>query len=484
MKKNTVRVRFAPSPTGMMHLGGIRTALMNYLFARKYKGTYIVRIEDTDQKRDFDPGGKHIISDLLWLGLEHDEGPDKGGPHEPYLQSQRGHLYKEKLEYLIQNNFVYRCFCTIEQLEKKRKRQEALKLPPRYDRTCLALEPTEIQAQLNSKNPFVWRIKLDHEQTIKINDLAHKVIQFELKNFSDFPITRQDGTFTFMFANFVDDFMMNITHVFRGEDHLTNTAGQGALYQFFKKEPPIFWHMPIICNVDGKKLSKRDFGFSLRDLQNAGFLPEAINNYLAIIGSSVEQEIMSLDELAQSLNLEHPNPTGQIKYDIEKLKWVNHKWIARYSTAQLAQACRPYLQQAYQEAQNINDTLLASLLEPIQSDLITLTDVIPALKFYFNEPTISSADIEACISKENREFIGKVIEESLPILDNSASFVENIKKIAQEKKIPLKEFFWLLRLGLMGQTNGPAVHYLINMIGTQQARIRIQSALDLLRRVT
>jgi nondiscriminating glutamyl-tRNA synthetase len=480
-KKNTVRVRFAPAPTGMMHLGNIRTALMNYLFAHHKKGTFILRIEDTDPKRNFDPKGIHIINDLRWLGLEYDEGPQKGGPYEPYFQSQRIPFYTEKLEYLIQNNFVYRCFCTLEQLEKKRLRQQALKLPPRYDRTCLKLNSQEIQALLDNKKPFVWRVKLDHEQIINIRDLAHDVIQFEMKNFSDFPITRQDGSFTFMFANFVDDLMMNITHVFRGEDHLTNTAGQAALYHLFKKELPVFWHMPIISNVDGKKLSKRDFGFSLRDLQSAGFLPEAINNYLAIIGSSFEQEIMSLDELAQSLNLEQPHATGQIKYDVEKLKWMNHKWIARYPINQLVQVCRPYLHKVYPETQKLNDARLAHLIEPIQSDLITLVDVVPALQFYFETPTISSADIDACISEKNKKIIAQVITQYLSLIDNPSAFVDTIKKIDEEKDIPLKEFFWFLRLGLMGKTNGPAIHDLIDMIGTQQATKRIQSALDLLR---
>ncbi len=482
-RNNTVRVRFAPAPTGMMHLGNIRTALMNYLFAQRNNGIFILRIEDTDPKRNFDPEGKHIISDLSWLGLDYNEGPQKEGSYGPYFQSARTEIYKEKLDYLQQHEYVYRCFCAIEELDKKRKRQQALKLPPRYDRTCLHLTPQKIQNNLDSNIPFVWRIKLNEEQTIKINDLSHGIIQFEMKNFSDFPVTRQDGSYTFMFANFVDDLAMNITHVFRGEDHLTNTAGQAVLYNLFKQELPVFWHMPILCNLDGKKLSKRDFGFSLRDLKEAGFLSEAITNYLAIIGGSFEQEIMSLNELAQTLNLEHPHATGQIKYDVEKLRWVNHKWIARYEPTQLAQMCRPYLQKNYPDVQKLDDNQLAALIEPIQSDLVTLADIVPALTFYFEKPTTNRIDIQACISENNRAEIGNIIAQNLSIINDSNAFVTTIKKIAKEKNIPLKEFFWFLRLALIGSTKGPAIHHLVGMLGTQEATSRIEHALDVLKKL-
>src|SRR5579863_4599044 len=257
-----VRVRFAPSPTGMMHLGNVRAALINFLFAHQKKGTFVLRIEDTDAQRMLDPEAKKIIEDLAWLGLTYDEGPHVGGPYAPYFQSERMNLYQEKLHLLKEKNLIYRCFCSEEELAKRRDRQQALKLPPRYDRTCLALSEKEINHLLDNNTLFIWRFKLDHQRSVTITDLAHGETTFKLSNFSDFAITRQDGSFTFIFANFVDDLLMKITHIFRGEDHLSNTANQAALFAAAGAPLPIYWHLPILCNLEGKKLSKRDFGFS------------------------------------------------------------------------------------------------------------------------------------------------------------------------------------------------------------------------------
>lgn len=319
---NPVRVRFAPSPTGLMHLGNVRSALMNFLFARQKKGSFILRLEDTDTQRNFDPNGKQIMADLAWLGLFYDEGPDIGGPCGPYMQSERAAIYGEYLRQLEVKNKVYKCFCTSEELEKKRQRQIALKTPPRYDRSCARLNAQESE-ELSKTKPFIWRFNLEDEteKHIEITDLARGTVKYDLKHFSDFPLTRQDGSFTFIFANFVDDVTMLITHIFRGEDHLTNTALQALLYRTFEVKLPLFWHLPIICNSTGKKLSKRDFGFSLGDLHKGGFLPEALNNYLTIIGGGVfKQEVMDMNQLIDAFNFEEINSTGAVKYDLEKLR--------------------------------------------------------------------------------------------------------------------------------------------------------------------
>lgn len=346
MSTRSVRVRFAPAPTGMMHLGNVRTALMNYLFAQQKAGTYVLRIEDTDTDRNYDPNAKEIMHDLSWLGLTFDEGPAKGGPHAPYFQSQRHEIYQQELIRLIKSGNVYKCFCTAEELELKRQRQIALKQPPRYDRACLKLSEQDRTAKESAGIPFIWRVKLDPTSSVTIHDLAHGNITFEMKNFSDFAITRQDGTFTFIFANFVDDMLMEMTHVFRGEDHLTNTALQATLYKIFNVPLPIFFHMPILCNKEGKKLSKRDFGFSLRDLMKEGYLPQAIDNYLAIIGGSFAEEIMDLPTLAQTIDFNKLQTTGHIRYDVEKLQWVNQKWINKIDINELAQLCLPYIKRS------------------------------------------------------------------------------------------------------------------------------------------
>lgn len=471
MSNSSPRVRFAPSPTGLMHIGNIRIALMNYLFAQQKNGTFILRIEDTDPERIYDVGAEKILGDLAWLGLKHTEGPLVGGPHAPYFQSERDPIHKEKLQALIDMNKVYRCFCTTEELDKRRERQIALKQPPRYDRACINLSDDAISAKLNDNTPFIWRVKLDHDQTITITDIVHGTINFDMKNFSDFPLTRQNGTFTFMFANFVDDMVMEMTHVIRGEDHLTNTAGQAALYLAFDKELPIYWHMPIICNVDGKKLSKRDFGFSLNDLRNAGYLPEAICNYLAIIGASYEQEIMSMDELVTNVNLDSRHGSSAIKYDVEKLRWVNHKWVERLPADQLTELCMPFLQKAYPAIDSLGTEKITQLIQTIKSDVVVLTDVVDALAFYFAAPQ-PTADDFACISADALPKVKAIVQKHIYESD-ADTFVVNIKAGVQEQNIKLKELFWFVRLCLIGAKQGPSIADIVTMLGHTETKKRL-----------
>ncbi len=480
MSAPSIRVRFAPSPTGIMHIGNSRTALLNALFSLQKNGTFVLRIEDTDPSRNFDPGAKTILFDLSWLGLSFQEGPGKDGDYAPYFQSERHKLYQEKLDELKKMDAVYPCFCTEQELDKKRERQRALKLPPRYDRTCMNLSQEERDKKLKEGIPHIWRMKLDHDKSITITDLSRGTVTFELKNFSDFPLTRADGSFTFMFANFVDDLLMKMTHVFRGEDHQTNTAGQAALYLAFGAPLPIFWHMPILCNIDGKKLSKRDFGFSLHDLRDAGYLPEAINNYLAIIGGSYKDEIMDLDQLAQAMNFDNPHSTGKIKYDVEKLRWVNHQWIKRLDKMDLANRVRPLLVAAYPNAASLDEVEMADMIQLIKTDLYTLNDTVDALKFYFETPSVTPAVVEACVDPEYRTVLKQLISEQLPQIKTPDEFLGTLKKMAKDKAIPLKKLFWFLRLALTGHMHGPSIHDLMMILGTEESKKRIQSVLSLL----
>lgn len=458
-----IRTRFAPSPTGIMHIGNIRTALLNYIFAKQNNGVCILRIEDTDPKRNFDPGAKHIQKHLSWLGLQFDEGP-QDGPCQPYFQSQRTEIYKNHLNFLQKNNSIYRCFCTQEELDAKRQRQIAMKKPPRYDGTCAKLSQDTIQKNLQSNTPFVWRMKVDANKQLSFNDLARGTLTFDLKNFSDFPITREDGSFTFMFANCVDDFEMNITHVLRGEDHLTNTVGQVVILQAFGKEVPIFWHLSILCNQEGKKLSKRDNGFSLEDLKATGFLPEAICNYLGIIGASFEQEILSLDELINAYNFENINTASQIKYDIEKLRWINHKWIAQSNTTYLAQQAKPFLAQVY-DISTISDTSLQCLLKAIQTDMHTLQDSIQMLKFYFEKPVITKQQLLKVVREEKLEQLLTIISQPA---DEWNTYSDNIKKQAKIADISCKELFSCIRMLITGSAKGLQIHDLFDCLDKEE----------------
>lgn len=479
MNNTSIRVRFAPAPTGMMHLGNVRTALMNYLFAKQKGGTFALRIEDTDTERNYDPTAEKIIEDLTWLGITYNEGPIVGGPHKPYFQSMRDAIYQERLAELYNNGKAYRCFCTQEELEKKRERQIALKMPPRYDRACLLLAQENINHNLEKKIPFIWRVKLDKEGTISIQDLAHGTITFDLKNFSDFPLTRENGTSTFMFANFVDDMMMQMTYVIRGEDHLTNTAGQAMLYKAFNMPLPIFWHLPILCNVDGKKLSKRDFGFSLRDLKSAGYIAEAIVNYLAVIGASFTQEFMSIPELIKTFNFDTMKSTGHIKYDVEKLKWFNHKWINTIADEDLAMRCLPYLLAAYPAIKTIEPNTLTRLIKAVKTDLTTLQDSASALEFYFNAPKITHENITIHIQNaEHRVQIAHLIAQEMHLIDNTSAFITALKDASKTHNIPLKDTWTFIRMALTGKPKGLGIHDLLELLNVDEIQRRLKSVIE------
>ncbi len=471
------RVRFAPAPTGMMHLGNVRTALMNYLLSHQKHGTFVLRVEDTDLERNFDPGAEKIREDLAWLGLTYDEGPGKERPEmAPYFQSQRNPIYQRELESFVKKGLVYRCFCSTEELEKKRQRQIALKQPPRYDEICRKLT-TQESDQKAAAAPFIWRMKIDHEQTITIHDLAHGPVHFDLKNFSDFPISRQNGSVTFMFANFIDDVLMKIDCIIRGEDHLSNTAGQAAMYLAYGAKLPLYWHMPILCSTDGKKLSKRDFGFSLRDLKESGFLPEAITNYLAIIGGSFANEIMDKQELIQTMNFDHVSTTGQIKYDVEKLRWVNHKWIARLSLADLTDRCLPFLHEAYPVTKTMERSHIETALANIQQEMITLRDCVTLLAFYFDTPSYEQDIARTLIVPEKLaplcSLVAKSIQES-----TLEAFLATAKKEATAASISPKELFSFVRYGLTGSPTGLGIAQLGQLLGYSAFQERLNTFLQ------
>lgn len=458
MNIGNIRVRFAPSPTGFMHLGNVRAALINYLFANQKNGLFLLRIEDTDQERNVGAGS--IFNDLKWLNLNYSEGP--------YYQSERSSFYSKYLNILKEKNLVYRCFCSSEELQKKRNKQLAIKQPPKYDRACYQLSDQEIRNNLALKKPFIWRFKLNTDETVSFYDLAHKQMTFELSHFSDIPITRQDGTFTFLFANFVDDHEMNITHVFRGEDHLTNTAAQVAIYKAFNADIPIFWHLPIISNKEGKKLSKRDFGFSLTDLKNEGFLPEAICNYLAIIGGSYTEEIMDIKTLISNIAFENISPTGQIRYDLDKLKWINHQWIMKKDLSELVFLVRPILEKEYAQVKLLSDQDLNRLVKLVQKEIVTLLDITEHLKFYFQDPKLEELLNLLADNKFNSSsnfFANFLLTENLEkLLQDSEQAYNLIKSSCKSLNLPIKNIFILIRIALTGKQSGLSIKDLISVL--------------------
>jgi glutamyl-tRNA synthetase len=411
---------------------------------------------------------------LRWFSLNYDEGPITGGEYGPYLQSERTDKYQKLLNELINNNLVYRCFCTKQELENKREVQMAAGQPPRYDRTCLHLSSDKVKEKVAAGQPFIWRFKLNHEAIVEIDTLERGVIKFEYKNFSDFALTRSDGSFTFLFSNFVDDFLMQITHVIRGEDHLTNTPLQAALYNAFSCKLPRYWHLPMICNVEGKKMSKRDFGFGIQELRDAGYLPMAILNYLAILGNSLDPEIQSLGELTKNYNFENISSTGAIKFDAEKLKWVNHKWIERTPVLKLVELVKPFLHDQIDASISLSDKKLEFILEKVKANLKTLVDIGDLISFYFKKPEINILNIEKQFGLDKAKIALDIIKNNIDLADKTEQFIEKIKSQSKDYGLKFNEIFGTVRYLLTGSFNGISVHDLMEMLSDEEIIDRLK----------
>lgn len=347
---SSVRVRFAPSPTGKLHIGGARTAIYNWAFARANGGTFILRIDDTDPTRSTDENTQIILRAMRWLGLDWDEGPEVGGDFGPYAQTERLDMYKEAAQKLWDAGRAYPCFCTTEQLAADRAAAQARKDPFQgYQRRCRDLSREEAQARIDAGEPYVLRIKVPADRgDVVIHDAVHGDVVFDAKELDDFVIFRSDGTPTYNFATVVDDAMMGITHVIRGDDHLSNTPRQVMVYEALEAPVPTFAHISMILGADGKKLSKRHGATSVEEYRDAGYLPDAFVNYLALLGWSLDGEttVIPRDVLASQFSLERisKNPAT---FDPKKLDWMNAEYINAMSDADFAdQIMLPELHEA------------------------------------------------------------------------------------------------------------------------------------------
>lgn len=347
-----VRTRFAPSPTGFLHVGGLRTALYNYLFARKNKGKFILRVEDTDRNRFIEGAVESLIKTLQWIGLEYDEGPclsnleltaKDTGKFGPYIQSKRIELYRKHVQLLLEKGAAYRCFCSTERLEEMRKKQAQEKKAPMYDRGCLRLKSEEIKVQLKKKMPFVVRQKIPHEREIAFKDIIRGHLTFKGSTIDDQILLKSDRWPTYHLASVVDDFFMKITHVIRGEEWLPSTPKHLLLYEAFGWNPPEFAHIPLTLNKDKTKLSKRQNDVSVEEYIQKDYRKEAIINFIVFLGwhpgKGEEQEIFSLEELTERFSLEQIHKSGAV-FDIEKLNWFNFQWNRRVYHEKLQMAAK------------------------------------------------------------------------------------------------------------------------------------------------
>jgi glutamyl-tRNA synthetase len=471
------RVRFAPSPTGELHVGNARTALFNWMFARHHGGAFILRIEDTDESRSDLSYQISLLNDLNWLGLDWDEGPHKEGSYGPYRQSERLEIYKNHLQKLIDANLVYPCYCTEEELEEERQALILSKRMPRYMGKCRNLTADERKKREEEGIKPSFRFKV-HPQTIEFEDLIRGVMKFEGESVGDFIIVRSNGMPAYNFAVVIDDHLMGITHVIRGEDHLSNTALQMMLYRAFGFAPPTFAHHCLILGKDRAKLSKRHGSVSVGEFRKQGILPEALINYLGLLGSSFTdgREVLSRDEMISGFALERASKSGAI-FDEEKLHWLNAIYIRNCKTQDLIERLKPFLEQAGYIIDNIDEKWLSEVIELVKNELTSLVEIGRHIDIFFDDKYKMTAEAKEILEKDTA---CKVVKVFVEYLKNAAGnpqeiYLAAIKDIKEKTGAKGKELFMPIRAAMTGKVHGPELDKVFGILGQEIALKRLKS---------
>jgi glutamyl-tRNA synthetase len=470
-------VRFAPSPTGALHIGGARTALFNWLFARHHGGRFILRIEDTDRQRSTLEANRAIFQGMEWLGLDWDEGPNVDGDFGPYYQTQRLELHRNHAHQLVEEGKAYYCFCSPEELDKKRKEAEARKEAPRYDGSCRKLPESEIKARLASGAPRVIRFLLPPLGETVVEDMVRGKVTFQNEVLDDFVILKSDGFPTYNFACVVDDHLMEISHVIRGDDHLSNTPRQILLYQAFGWTLPHFAHIPMIMGKDRARLSKRHGATSVIEYSNMGYLPEAVLNYIAKLGWGCgDQEVFSREELIAKFTLEAVSKNPAI-FDMEKLNWLNGQYIRKILPERLVDLCEPLLIDAYG---NHDVGYISKVVAAFHDRLVLIPDIVPlSLYFFKDEFEYDPKGVEKYFKAENAR---QILEALRDRLGKTEPFVkQNIepvfKNLAAEMNVKLGVIIHPCRLALSGRLETPPMYDVVEIIGKEKVMARLAKAI-------
>ncbi|WKZ32337.1 MAG: glutamate--tRNA ligase [Thermodesulfobacteriota bacterium] len=453
-----VRTRFAPSPTGALHLGNARTALFNWLFARRHKGSFILRIEDTDTKRSTYEAEKGIYEDLKWLGLNWDEGPDAGGPFGPYRQSERLSIYKDEAERLVDEGKAYRCYCTVERLEELRAEQAAKGLPSRYDGRCRELDPRKAPEGA----PSVIRFKVPVKD-VMLMDAVHGLLSFDSRAIGDFVIMGSDGIAAYNFAAVVDDSGMSISHVIRGDDHLSNTPRQILLFESLGRRAPIYSHVPLVLGPDRTPLSKRHGDFSLKGLREEGYLPEAIANAIARLGWSPGEGLFTLEEMAGRFTLERLSKSGS-EFDIARLKSYSKVALARRSGEGLASLVG---------IEGADTNKLVELSDALKKNASTINELRALMRPFLSEPAPGEAALSELKEERSRRVITAFKEELEKITgpEDYEAIIERVKAATGEKG---RHLLMPARLALTGEREGIELPGVFRLLGKREAIRRLE----------
>ena len=481
MINDTPRVRFAPSPTGYLHVGGLRTALYNYLFAKNSGGKFILRIEDTDRNRYVEGAVENLIESLKWCGLDFDEGLGKDGEYGPYMQSERLDIYKKYAEELIEKGKAYYAFDTPERLAQLKEEQTARKEQSKYDKFALTLSEDEVKQKLEAGEPHVVRLNVTPGQRVVVDDAVRGRVEFNTDIVDDQILIKSDGYPTYHMANVVDDHLMKITHVIRGEEWLSSTPKHVLLYEYLGWELPVFAHLPLLLNPDKSKLSKRQGDVAVEDYRAKGYLKEALVNFVALLGWNAgdDKEFYNIDELIKSFSIERVNKSGAV-FNVEKLDWLNGEHIRNKSSEEILPLFKEELAKSKYKDQSYSDEHLLKIIDAMKERIIFVHELIEKSPYFFERPETYE---EKAVQKRWKEDTPEQLQKLLTAFENMPSetkedFDVAMHKIAENLEIGMGKIIHPTRLAVSGTSIGPGMFDLLEILGKEEVIERIKIALE------
>jgi len=481
MSTKNCKVRFAPSPTGFLHIGGLRTALYNYLFAKNNNGKIILRIEDTDRNRFVDGAVESLLKTLHWAGLTFDEGPVTGGNSGPYFQSERLEMYKKYADELIKNKKAYYAFDTPERLKELRQKQEKNKEPYKYDKLALTLSDDEISNKMNGGESHVVRLNVQVGEKVIVDDVIRGQIEFETDIVDDQILIKSDGFPTYHLANVVDDYLMEITHVIRGEEWLSSTPKHVLLYEYFGWEQPVFAHLPLLLNPDKSKLSKRQGDVAVEDYMKKGYLKEALINFVALLGWNYgdDKEFYEIEELCKKFSLERVHKAGAV-FNIDKLDWLNAEHLRNKPNDELLLMLKDELSISDYKNKVFSDDYLLLIIEAMKPRVSFVKDLITKCPYFYGEVTEYEEKVVKKRWKDDSAEFLKNLRDNFAGLTNPAKddYEEALKQTARQLDVGVGKLIHPLRISVSGMGEGPGVYDIVVIIGNDETIKRIDQTIE------